>query len=61
MVKNSKSSEKEILKNIMSAKSLEELQNVRVAELGKKGRITFIKLGIISKERYKILSELICK
>ena len=27
----------------------------------KKGRITFIKLGIISKERYKILSELICK
>ena len=42
MNKNSEKIEDEILKNIVSAKSLEELQNVRVAELGKKGRITFL-------------------
>ncbi|PPR29329.1 MAG: Phenylalanine--tRNA ligase alpha subunit [Alphaproteobacteria bacterium MarineAlpha9_Bin2] len=55
MVKNSENLEKEILKNIVSAKSLEELQNVRVAELGKKGRITFLmkKLSSLSSDEKK--------
>ena len=42
MVNSSKIIEKEILRDISLAKSLEELQKIRVSELGKKGRITLL-------------------
>ncbi|SVD89922.1 uncharacterized protein METZ01_LOCUS442776, partial [marine metagenome] len=42
MVNDSEKIEKEILRDLSLAKSLEELQKIRVSELGKKGRITLL-------------------
>ena len=42
MVNDSEKIEKEILRDLSLTKSLEELQKIRVSELGKKGRITLL-------------------
>ena len=39
MVDNIEEIEKEVLKNISKAESFDELQKIKIAELGKKGRI----------------------